>query len=67
MSCSTSARISSIFGTSQSLSTNAVFDLREVLGSGLGVNAGLRDLQDLAAKGLLVARGKKKGMRFFLA
>ena len=27
---------------------------------------GLRDLQDLAAKGLLVARGKKKGMRFFL-
>jgi ATP-dependent DNA helicase RecG len=28
---------------------------------------GLRDLQDLAAKGLLAARGKKKGMRFFLA
>lgn len=28
---------------------------------------GLRDLQDLVAKGLLVARGKKKGMRFFLS
>lgn len=28
---------------------------------------GLRDLQDMVAKGLLVARGKKKGMRFFLA
>ena len=28
---------------------------------------GLRDLQDLVAKGLLVVRGKKKGMRFFLA
>jgi hypothetical protein len=28
---------------------------------------GLRDLQDLAACGLLVVRGKKKGMRFFLA
>lgn len=27
---------------------------------------GLRDLQDLAAKGLLSARGKKKGLRFFL-
>jgi ATP-dependent DNA helicase RecG len=26
----------------------------------------LRDLQDLAAKSLLVSRGKKKGMRFFL-
>jgi predicted HTH transcriptional regulator len=28
---------------------------------------GLRDLQDMVAKGLLVVRGKKKGMRFFLA
>jgi predicted HTH transcriptional regulator len=28
---------------------------------------GLRDLQDLVAKGLLVVRGKKKGMRFYLA
>lgn len=28
---------------------------------------GLRDLQDLVSKGLLVARGKKKGMRFFLS
>lgn len=28
---------------------------------------GLRDLQDLAAKGLLVVRGKKKGLRFFLS
>jgi predicted HTH transcriptional regulator len=28
---------------------------------------GLRDLQDLVTKGLLVARGKKKGMRFYLA
>jgi predicted HTH transcriptional regulator len=27
---------------------------------------GLRDLQDLAAKGLLNAHGKKKGLRFFL-
>jgi len=27
---------------------------------------GLRDLQDLVAKGLLVARGKKKGLRFYL-
>lgn len=26
---------------------------------------GLRDLQDLAGKGLLVARGKKKGLRFY--
>jgi ATP-dependent DNA helicase RecG len=28
---------------------------------------GLRDLQDLVAKGVLVVRGKKKGMRFYLA
>jgi len=27
---------------------------------------GLRDLQDLVSKGLLVARGKKKGLRFYL-
>jgi hypothetical protein len=28
---------------------------------------GLRDLQDLVAKGVLVVRGRKRGMRFYLA
>jgi predicted HTH transcriptional regulator len=36
------------------------------LATGATDRMGLRDLQDLASKGLLVARGKKKGLRFFL-
>jgi ATP-dependent DNA helicase RecG len=35
--------------------------------TGASARMGLRDLQELVAKGLLITRGKKKGMRFFLA
>jgi ATP-dependent DNA helicase RecG len=34
--------------------------------TGASERTGLRDLQDLVAKGLLVARGKKRGQRYFL-
>lgn len=35
--------------------------------TGVSDRMGLRDLHDLVAKGLLVVRGKKRGMRFYLA
>jgi ATP-dependent DNA helicase RecG len=34
--------------------------------TGVAERTGLRDLQDLVTKGLLVARGKKRGQRYFL-
>ena len=34
--------------------------------TGASERTGLRDLQDLVAKQLLVARGKKRGQRYFL-
>lgn len=34
--------------------------------TGVAERTGLRDLQDLVTKGLLVARGKKRGSRYFL-
>jgi len=34
--------------------------------TGAAERTGLRDLQDLVAKGLLVARGKKRWQRYFL-
>jgi hypothetical protein len=34
--------------------------------TGVAERTGLRDLQDLVTKGLLVVRGKKRGSRYFL-
>lgn len=34
--------------------------------TGVAERTGLRDLQELVAKGLLVVRGKKRGSRYFL-